>query len=41
MKSILLGAICAVVVAFGAYVVLDKNFQRTAEERFTTEGVRL
>jgi hypothetical protein len=41
MKSILIGAVCAVVIALGAYAVLDKNIQRTAEERFTTEGVRL
>jgi hypothetical protein len=41
MKSILLGAICAVVVALGAYAVLDGNLQRSAEQRFTTEGVRL
>lgn len=41
MKSILLGMVCAVIVAFGAYKVLDINFQQTAEERFSTTGVRL
>jgi ABC-type proline/glycine betaine transport system permease subunit len=41
MKSILLGAICAAIIAIGAYAVLDTGLQRTVEERFTTEGVRL
>jgi hypothetical protein len=41
MKSILLGAIAALVIAFGAWTVLDMNFQQTADQRFTTEGVRL
>jgi hypothetical protein len=41
MKSVLIGCICALVVAMGAYAVLDLNVQRTAEQRFTTEGVRL
>ena len=41
MKSILIGALAAVVIAFGAYKVLDLKFQQTAEERFTTQGVRL
>ncbi|WP_268888564.1 hypothetical protein [Falsiroseomonas algicola] len=41
MKSVLTGALAAIVIAIGAYVVLDKNFQRTADQRFTTEGVRL
>jgi len=41
MKSVLLGAVAAIIVAVGAYVVLDTNFQRTAEQRHVTEGVRL
>jgi hypothetical protein len=41
MKSILVGAIAALAIAFGAYTVLDLNFQQTADQRFTTEGVRL
>ncbi|MGG5807869.1 hypothetical protein [Falsiroseomonas sp. CW058] len=41
MKSILVGAVAAIVIAFGAYAVLDLNFQQSAEQRFTTEGVRL
>jgi hypothetical protein len=41
MKSVLIGCVCAVVVALGAYAVLDTNIQRSAEQRFTTEGVRL
>ncbi|WP_270938600.1 hypothetical protein [Falsiroseomonas oryzae] len=41
MKSVLLGCVAAIVIAFGAYVVLDGNMQRSAEQRFTTEGVRL
>lgn len=41
MKSILLGAIAAIIIAIGAYAVLDKNFQQTAEQRFTTTGARL
>jgi hypothetical protein len=41
VKSILIGALAAIVVALGAYAVLDKNVQRTAEQRFTTEGARL
>jgi len=41
MKSVLIGAIAAIVIALGAYAVLDMNVQRTAEQRFTTEGVRL
>jgi hypothetical protein len=41
MKSILIGAVIAVIVAIGAYAVLDTSLQRTAEQRFTTEGVRL
>ncbi len=41
MKSILIGAIVAIAVALGAYAVLDNNVQRTAAQRFTTEGVRL
>ena len=41
MKSVLLGSIAALVIAYGSYVVLNKNFQQTADERFATTGVRL
>jgi hypothetical protein len=41
MKSVLIGCICAVVIAFGAFLVLDNNIQQTADERFATTGVRL
>ncbi len=41
MKSVLAGIVAATIIAIGAWVVLDKNIQRSAEQRFTTEGVRL
>jgi hypothetical protein len=41
MKSVLVGTIAAIIVALGAYAVLDTNIQQSAEQRFTTEGVRL
>lgn len=41
MKSVLTGCIAAIVIALGAYAVLDMNVQQTADQRFTTEGVRL
>ena len=41
MRSVLLGAFAAIVVALGAYAVLDARVQNTAEQRFSTEGVRL
>jgi len=41
MKSVLLGSIAALVIAYASYVVLDKNFQQTADERFQTPAVRL
>ena len=41
MKSILLGAAAAIIVAIGAYVVLDTRFQQTADQRHITQGVRL
>ena len=41
MKSVLIGSIAAIVIALGSYAVLDGQFQRTAEQRHTTEGVRL
>lgn len=41
MKSVLVGCAVAIIIALGAYAVLDGNVQRTAEQRFTTEGVRL
>jgi hypothetical protein len=41
MKSVLIGAIAAIAIALGAYAVLDTKVQQTAEERFSTQGVRL
>jgi hypothetical protein len=41
MKSILTGLVAAVVIAIGAYAVLDGTFQKDASTAFTTEGVRL
>ncbi|MDO9500328.1 hypothetical protein [Falsiroseomonas sp.] len=41
MKSVLFGSLAAIILAIGAYVVLDRNFQQTAEQRHTTSGVRL
>jgi hypothetical protein len=41
MKSILLGAIAAIIVAIGSYAVLDQKFQQTADEHFITTGARL
>jgi hypothetical protein len=41
MKSVLIGCVCAIVVALGAYAVLDTRIQQTADERFATTGVRL
>jgi hypothetical protein len=41
MKSIVIGCIAAVVIAFGAYTVLDGRVQQTADQRFTTTGARL
>ncbi len=41
MKSVLLGVVCAAIIAFGGYRVLDINYQQTAEQRHTTSGVRL
>lgn len=41
MKSVLIGSIAAIVIALGAYAVLDGKIQQTADQRFTTEGVRL
>jgi predicted alpha/beta-hydrolase family hydrolase len=41
MKSILIGALAAIIVAIGAYAVLDSTFQQTADQRYATQGVRL
>lgn len=41
MKSVLTGCIVAIVIALGAYAVLDTKVQQTAYERFSTTGVRL
>ena len=41
MKSILVGVIAAIGLAATAAVILDREFQREAQDRFQTEGVRL
>ncbi len=41
MKAILTGILAAVALAICAAVVLDSEFQKSAGERFQTEGVRL
>lgn len=41
MKSVLFGSLAAIILAVGAYVVLDSNFQQTAGQRHMTQGVRL
>jgi hypothetical protein len=41
MKSVLIGAIASLIIALGAWSVLDGKIQQTAYERFSTEGVRL
>lgn len=41
MKSVLLGLGISVVIAVGAWFYLETNVQQTAENAFTTTGVRL
>ncbi|WP_256370443.1 hypothetical protein [Roseomonas sp. AR75] len=41
MKSVLIGCIAALVVAIGAYAVLDTRVQQSADQRFSTTSVRL
>lgn len=41
MKSVLIGGIAALVLATGAALLLDAGVQRTAMQRYQTEGVRL
>lgn len=41
MKGILAGILAAVVIAAAAAFVLDTEVQRSADQRFVTEGVRL
>ncbi len=41
MKAILTGILAAVVIAVAAAFVLDTGVQRSADERFVTQGVRL
>jgi hypothetical protein len=41
MKSFLLAAIATVAVSFGAYFILNGQFQSNSMSAFTTEGVRL
>ncbi len=41
MKAIITGILAAVALAVCAALVLDAEFQKSAEERFQTEGVRL
>lgn len=41
MKAFLTGIIAAVALAVVAAMVLDSEFQRTAEQHYQTEAVRL
>ena len=41
MKAILAGILAALLAAGAAALILDSEVQRTATERFQTEGVRL
>jgi hypothetical protein len=41
VKSILVGILAAASLAAAAALVLNKEFQRSAEEQFRTESVRL
>lgn len=41
MKAFLTAAICILVIAYGASVVLEGQFQSDSTAAFTTEGVRL
>jgi len=41
VKAIITGILAAVAIALCAAVVLDTEFQKSATERFQTEGVRL
>ncbi|MDI3308179.1 MAG: hypothetical protein QJR07_13890 [Acetobacteraceae bacterium] len=41
MKAILAGILAAVVLAAAAAVVLDTEVQRTVQQQYHTEGVRL
>jgi hypothetical protein len=41
VKAILTGILAAIAIAAIAAFVLDTQVQRTAEQRFVTEGVRL
>ena len=41
MKAFIGSVVVAVAVAFGAHYVLTGNFQMSAPDAFTTEGVRL
>ncbi|WP_274607389.1 hypothetical protein [Paracraurococcus ruber] len=41
MKAIITGILAAVALAICAAVVLNTEFQKSATDRFQTEGVRL
>lgn len=41
MKAILAGILAAILLAGAAALVLDSEVQRSATERYQTEGVRL
>ncbi len=41
MKAILTGILAAVVIAVAAALVLDTGVQRSVDERYATEAVRL
>jgi len=40
MRSVLAGIIAAVLIAIGAWVLLDTTIQRSAGQRVATEGLR-
>ena len=41
MKAILAGILAAIILAGAAALILDSEVQRSATERYQTEGVRL
>ena len=41
MKAFLAAAVVAVVLGYGAYYVLDQNYQQPSHAVFTTEGARV
>lgn len=41
MKAFLTAAVVAVLLGYGAYFVLDQNYQQPSHAVFTTEGARV